>query len=285
MPETTLQLPQGPVHVRDDGGEGPPVVFVHGLLVDSRLWDDTAAALRGRVRCIQPDLPLGSHTRPMRPDADLEPHGMARLIADLLAELDLHDVTIVANDTGGALTQVLVTRHPERVGRVVLTNCDCFEEFPPAAFKPLVKIGGGVPGALRAIGPSLAIPAVRRSPLGYGLLTKRPIPDALLDGWTRPARESKEIRRDLRKALRGFDPRYTLEAASRLKGFEGQALLAWAVEDRMFPRTLADRLAACFADARVEAIPDSGTFVPLDRPERLGRLVADFVGAGAPVSA
>jgi pimeloyl-ACP methyl ester carboxylesterase len=166
----------------------------------------------------------------------------------------------------------------------VLTNCDCFEYFPPPMFKPLVKVGGGVPGALRAIGATLAIPAVRRGPLGFGPLTKRPIPDELLDAWTRPAREDAGVRRDVRKVLRGFDPRYTLDAAARLKGFDGPALLAWAVEDKVFPRSLADRLAACFADARVEEIPDSGTFVPLDRPELLGRLVADFVGAGTPVA-
>jgi pimeloyl-ACP methyl ester carboxylesterase len=280
MPETTLQLPQGPVHLHDDG-DGPPILFVHGLLVNGGLWREVVPALRGRARCLVPDLPLGSHRTAMRPDADLTPPGLARLLADLLAELDLRDVTVVANDTGGALTQLLITRHPERVGRVVLTNCDAFDNFPPQMFKPLTFLGGRVPGALRAVGAATSIPAVRRGPLGYGTLTKRPIPDDLLVAWTGPGRADAGVRRDLRKALRGLDPKHTLDAAARLSAFERPVLLAWANEDKLFPLDHARRLAAILPDARVEEIPDSGTFVPLDRPERLGRLVADFVGVPA----
>jgi pimeloyl-ACP methyl ester carboxylesterase len=284
MPETTLQLPQGPVRLRDDG-DGPPILFVHGLLVDGGLWREVTPALTGRARCLVPDLPLGAHRAAMRPDADLTPPGLAKLLADLLAELDLQDVTVVANDTGGALTQVLITHHPGRVGRVVLTNCDAFDNFPPKMFRPLCFVGGRVPGALRVVGAATRSAAVRRGPLGYGTLTQRPIADDLLAAWTRPAREDAGVRRDLRKALRGIDPRHTLDAAARLGAFEGQALLAWANEDPLFPLEHAHRLAAILRDAHVEEIPDSGTFVPLDRPERLARLVADFVGAGAPAPA
>src|SRR4051794_22027636 len=117
MPTKTLQLPQGPVRVRDEG-EGPPIVFIHGLLVDGRLWDDVVPLLSTHARCIVPDLPLGSHHTALRPDADLTPHGLAKLIADLLAAMDLTDVTLVGNDTGGGLCQIVVTRHPERIGRL-----------------------------------------------------------------------------------------------------------------------------------------------------------------------
>ena len=135
MTETkTVQLGHGPIRYRETGPQdGEPIVFVHGFLVDSRLWDGAAEALSGEFRCIQPDLPMGSHRLPMKPDADLTPPGFARMIADFLEALELEHVTIVGNDSGGAMSQILVTSHPERIARLVLTNCDSFEHFPPGS--------------------------------------------------------------------------------------------------------------------------------------------------------
>src|SRR3954452_8383668 len=133
------ELPQGPIAYREVGS-GPPVVFVHGLLVDRRLWDGVADRLGGRARCIAPDWPMGSHRLPMRPDADLSPPGMAATIAGFIDSLSLDDVTLVGNDTGGAICQILVTSHPERIGRLVLTNCDSYEHFPPGPFKLMPSI-------------------------------------------------------------------------------------------------------------------------------------------------
>src|SRR3954452_7491138 len=159
MPETIVQLPQGPVRVREEG-EGPPIVFIHGLLADGRLWDDVVAPLKASARCIVPDLPLGAHRMALKRDADLTPYGLAKLIADLLAALELHDVTLVANDTGGGLSQILVTRHPDRVGRLILTPCDAFENFPPKMFRPLQYLGGYVPGAAALVGQSMRSKAI-----------------------------------------------------------------------------------------------------------------------------
>src|SRR5438445_13019107 len=98
----TIQLSAGPLRYVDRGS-GPPVVFVHGLLVDGRLWRKVTPLLEGRVRCIVPDWPLGSHANPMNADADLTPRGVARLIDNFLEALELRDVTLVGNDTGGAI--------------------------------------------------------------------------------------------------------------------------------------------------------------------------------------
>ncbi len=139
-----IQLPQGTIRYRDLG-EGPAIVFVHGYLVDSRLWSDTAEQLSATHRCILPDWPMGAHALPMNADADLSPYGMADLIADFIDALGLEDVTIVANDSGGAISQVLATRRPEKMGRLVLTNCDTYDQFPPGIFKllpPLMKLPG-----------------------------------------------------------------------------------------------------------------------------------------------
>src|SRR5919106_3974755 len=124
------RLSQGTIHY-SESGEGPPIVFVHGLLVDGRLWRKVTPLLEDRFRCIVPDLPLGSHQQAMNPDADLSPPGLARIVDGFLAALDLDRVTLVANDTGGAIAQVTAANHADRIGRLVLTNCDAFENFLP----------------------------------------------------------------------------------------------------------------------------------------------------------
>src|SRR5262249_37104928 len=134
-----VELPQGPVRYRESG-TGDPIVFVHGLLVDGELWRDVASRLQDDYRVIVPDLPLGSQEEALPPGAALSPPGLARIVADFLEALDLRDVTLVGNDTGGAICQLVVTEHPERVKRLVLTPCDAYEEFPPPTFKPLAVL-------------------------------------------------------------------------------------------------------------------------------------------------
>ena len=280
MPETTVQLPQGPVRVRESGRthpDGPAIVFIHGLLADGRLWDDVVAPLEGRARCIVPDLPLGAHRAALNRDADLTPYGLAKLFADLLAALELHDVTLVANDTGGALTQILVTRHPDRVGRLVLTPCDAFDNFLPPMLRPLQYVAGYVPGAVAVVAQTMRSKALAKSQLGFGPLAVHHRPELYVD-WLAPARRDRGVRRDLAKILRGIRPRYTLEAAELLPGFHKPALIAWADEDRLFPLEHAERLAALLPDSTLKTVEGSRTFIPFDQPSRLADLVAGFAG-------
>jgi pimeloyl-ACP methyl ester carboxylesterase len=278
MPELTLD--SGTIHYRDEGA-GPVLVFIHGALVDGRLWEPVVDRLRGRFRCVVPDLPLGSHRRPMRPDADLSPHGLAALIAEVLERLDLHDVTLVGNDTGGALCQLVVVRHPERVGRLVLTDCDAFGDFPPKAFRGLIA-AAKIPGVLRAMLAPMRIPRARRLPIAYGLLSRRPIPDDVLAGWALPALEDRGVMADLRKVLGGVAPEILLDNTPRLTTFDKPVLLAWSREDKFFKFEHAERLAAIFPDARLEALTDAYTFVSWDLPDRLAELIGAFAGAPQP---
>jgi pimeloyl-ACP methyl ester carboxylesterase len=252
---------------------------VHGLLVDGTLWRKVVPSLEGRFRCIVPDWPLGSHTVPMKPSADLTPPGIARLFAEFLEKLDLRDVTLVANDTGGALTQILMASgRTDRIGRVVLTPCDAFDNFLPPMFRPLQWLAR-VPGAVYPVVQQLRVPALRRLPLAFGWLTKRRVPNEVTAAWLRPAQTDKGVRRDIARLLRGVDSRYTLEAAEKLSGFDRPVLIAWAPEDRFFPREHADRLASILPDARIEEVPDSYTFVSEDQPELVARLVGEFAAA------
>jgi pimeloyl-ACP methyl ester carboxylesterase len=272
MPE--IKLSQGTIHYRDEG-TGPPVVLVHGLLVNGTLWDRTVAHLAASARCIVPDLPLGSHPTPMDPAADLSPPGLAALLAELITRLELQDATVVGNDTGGALCQLLAASRPELVGRLVLTNCDSFEHFPPRAFKPLVSGIARIPGILGGVSALSRLRAVRRASMAAASVTVAPIPDELIRSWVEPLRDPG-VRRDLVKVCRGIDPRHTLEAAERLRTFERPVLLAWGTRDRFFPLAHAERLQGLFPDAPVEKIENARTFVPLDAPDRLADLIGAF---------
>lgn len=275
-----IDLSAGRIRYRDVG-EGPAIVFVHGLLVNGALWRKVTPALEGDYRCIVPDLPLGSHTVPIDEQADVSPPGLARLILELIEKLDLNDVTVVANDTGGALTQIMMTQPGnERIARVVLTPCDAFDNFLPPAFKGL-QYAARVQPLLTALVQPLRLRPLRRLPLAFGWLTKRPIDDAEAeDGYIRPFFTRGEVRRDVARVLRGIDSKYTNEAASKLGSFDRPVLIAWATEDKVFPVEHAHELAKLLPDARVEEIPDSYSFVPEDQPDRLAELIRDFVPAG-----
>jgi pimeloyl-ACP methyl ester carboxylesterase len=282
----TIELDHGTIAYRDIGS-GEPIVFVHGALVDGTLWRKVTPLLEGRFRCLVPNLPLGSHRIPMHPAADLSPPGLARLLADFLAALDLEGVTLVGNDTGGAICQLVAAHHPERLGRLVLTPCDAFEDFLPLAFRYL-QVAARIPGGTTALTQSMRLGFVRRAPFAYGWLSKRPVPADVLDAWVAPIVNDPGVRRDARKLLRGISKRYTLEAAERLRDFEKPTLIAWAPEDRFFKLRNGERLANAIPDARLVRIEDSLTFVSEDQPQRLAATIAEFVdetsGMTAPVA-
>lgn len=274
-----LRLPQGTIRYRELGA-GKPIVLVHGLLVNGELWRDVAPRLAENFRVIVPDWPLGSHELPLNPGADLSLRGLAKIVADFLEALDLQDVTLVGNDTGGAISQLVAVHHPERLGRLVLTPCDAYENFLPPMFRPL-QILAHVPGAVFVVGQSLRPRAARRLPFAYGWLSKRPIPDDLSDAWMAPLLASASIRREIATILKGVSNRYTLDAAQRFSEFTKPVLIAWAPEDRFFKLRYAERMAGSFPNARLERIEDSLTFVSLDQPKRTAELIGAFAGEAA----
>jgi pimeloyl-ACP methyl ester carboxylesterase len=204
------------------------------------------------------------------------PPGIAAIIASFLEALELEDVTIVGNDSGGAMSQVLVTSHPERIGRLVLTNCDTHENFPPGIFKampPLAKL----PGGMTMLSAPFRIGALSRA--AFKPFAKTPIPADLVASWMAPGLGNPAIRRDLQKVTVGMNKRHTLAAAAKLRGSELPILLAWAPGDRYFPISYAERLAGEAGNARIVTIADAKTFVPLDQPQLLAKEIAQFAGS------
>ena len=267
-------LPQGTVRYRDVGS-GPTLLFVHGVLVNGTLWRDVVAGLADRFRCVVPDLPLGGHSVPLQAGADLTPIGVAGLLADLMAALDLHDVTVIGNDTGGALCQILIARHPKRIGRLVLTNCDAYEEFFPTvvgSFHHGPRLFGERFTAL--LGGLLETHVGRRA-LMWTVSHRRQEP-WVLDAYLAPLRDPA-IRRDLTRFLAAVSNRYTLEAAKSFAAFRRPVLIAWGRDDPLFRPRLARRFQRDFPLATLEFLPRSRAFVPEDQPHRLAALIRAFV--------
>jgi pimeloyl-ACP methyl ester carboxylesterase len=265
MPQIALN--QAAISYRVLGPEDSPhapVVFVHGILVDSRLWDQVAAGLADRgFRCYLPNWPLGSHTIPVNDGAELSPRAVATMIRDFIVEQGLSDVTLVGNDTGGGLCQLVIDAYPDLVGRLVLTNCDAFDKFPPFPFNLVFALLRG-PVSIKVLFEQMRLKALRHSPLGFGLLAK---PDAQLTAsWLEPARTDVRIRRDLARLLRAVAKTDLTDVATRLPGFTKPVALVWGQRDRAFTPSLGRRLAALFPDSTLIEVPGARTFVSLDDP-------------------
>jgi pimeloyl-ACP methyl ester carboxylesterase len=271
----TVGTPHGPVRVRDTGGHGDPLLLVHSLLVDGDLYARLIPFLVGSgYRCIVPELPLGAHLVPMNAAADLTPPGLARLLAEILDALGVEAAHVVGVDTGGALAQLLMAGHRDRVGRVILTACDAYDDFPPRSLGPLLA-PLRAPGMLWVLAQLARLGPVRRLAVSQPL-THAGVDEDTLRRWTRPLRAAA-IRRDLRKVLAGLHPRFTLAAAEANRDFPRPVLIAWGDDARVFPRRLADRLAADLPDARLVTLPDCAAFAALDQPRLLASLIDEHL--------
>ncbi|MFD4988647.1 alpha/beta fold hydrolase [Streptomyces sp. NPDC058374] len=275
MPQ--LELSAGVVDYEDTGGDGPVVVLLHGVAMDASLWDEVVPGLREEYRCVRPVLPLGGHRRPMRAGADLSVAGVARLVAEVLEKLELREVTLVLNDWGGAQA-LFALGLGERVGRLVLTSCEAFDNYPPGLPGRNLVTAARIPGGLAAAFGLLRFRPARRLPMTWGWMSKRPVAARVMDRWVRPAQTDPEIRRDLRAYLLGVPPREELlRWAEALRGFQGPALVAWAAEDKVMPVAHGRRLAELLPRASYVEIPDSRTLLPQDQPAELTRCLRKFL--------
>lgn len=258
-------------------GQGPGVLFVHGAFVDHSFWDGVVDALPGATRIV-PRMPLGSHRAPLPELADRTPRGQARRLAALITALGRGPVTVVGHDSGGAIAQVLAAYHPECVSRLVLTNCDALERFPPPAFRYLNWLARR-PWLLTALARALnRFPALARSPWAFGGLTTEPLDPTQLRRWLAPSLDPA-IRRDVAGFLAEASPSVTLDAADRLRHSAVPIHLVWGVRDPHFDLDLAERLAS-HVGATLHRV-DARCYVPIDRPLEVARWVTAIAGAEA----
>lgn len=277
-----IDLPAGTVHYRAAGpADGRPVVFVHGFLVDTMLWSDVPDRLAAQgYRTFAPTWPLAAHTTAMRPGADLSPRGIARIVLSFLEALDLTDVVLVGSDTGGAVSQLVLDEDQSRIGRLVLTNCDAFDTFPPFPFDYLFRLARHE-GPARLVVQSMRSTFLRNSKLGFGWLVRRGLAPEESRAWITPYLTDAGVRRDVSAFARGWTGDELKDSARWLERFDKPVLLCWAPGDPFFKLRLAEQLNGTFPDATLVEFPGARTFVSLDQPERLADEIRSWLRGGS----
>jgi pimeloyl-ACP methyl ester carboxylesterase len=272
----SIEVPAGVIEY-DEVGAGPPVVLLHGLLMDHTLWDRVLPLLPERFRYLRPILPLGAHRRAMNPGVDLTLPGQVQIVADLLGALGLEDVTLVHSDWGGAL---FLTAHrlDQRVARQVILPSEAFDNFPPGLPGRMVALAARLPGGLRLAARQMRVGWLRRLPIMWGQMARRPLPDELIRRWTEPVLGDPDVRRDLLAYARGtFDKAALVRDTEALRGFQGDALVLWSPDNRVMPPAHGRRLAALLPRARYAEIPGAYVLSQLDEPEAVAREMSQFL--------
>jgi pimeloyl-ACP methyl ester carboxylesterase len=272
----SIEVPAGVIEY-DEVGSGPPVVLLHGVLMDHTLWDRVLPLLPEGFRYVRPVLPLGAHRRAMHPAADLTLAGQVRLVADLLDALRLDAVTLVHSDWGGAL--FLTARGlDQRLARQVILPCEAFDNFPPGLPGRMVTLAVRVPWGIQLAACQLRVGWLRRLPPLYGQMARRPVPDELIRRWTEPVLRDPDVRRDLLAYAQGpLDKAALVRDTEALRRFQGEVLVLWSPDNRVMPPAHGRRLAALLPRARYAEIPGAYVLSMLDEPEAVAREMGEFL--------
>jgi pimeloyl-ACP methyl ester carboxylesterase len=281
MSHHTIELSCGTIDYQDTGGDGPVLVLLHGMLMDHTLWSEVVRELEGH-RCIVPTLPMGGHRHPVADGTDLSLRGLAGIVVEFLERLELDDVALVGNDTGGALVQLVAQADCSRVSRIVLASCEAFDNLPPGLTGATLFLTGKLsPTLFGAFMQQLRLKPMRRLPISFGWLTKAG--DRVVERWFEPIFAQAGIRRDAVRMLRAVahDRPVLNEVSKGIGTFAGPALVIWAIGDRVMPPEHGLRLAELLPQGRLVEISDSYTLIPLDQPARFAAAIVEFLTTSA----
>lgn len=219
----------GTIEYRQEGDpDGPPVVLLHGLLMNDTQWDLALPHLPTGFRYLLPVLPIGGHRIPMRDDADLTMPGMVDVVADFLDALDLTDVTLVVTDWGGPLLLTDVGRD-KRVARLVICPSEAFRQVPAGVPRQGDMVGTRTNGTVKTAMRQLRVGWLRERFFLFGMMAAKPIPQDKVEAWTDPGLADVRIRWDLLSYARTkIDKPNLVRATNRLAEFPGDVLVLWS---------------------------------------------------------
>ncbi|WP_410574657.1 alpha/beta fold hydrolase [Amycolatopsis sp. cmx-4-61] len=252
-----------------DVGEGPVALFVHGVGTNNLLWRKVMTALAGERRCIAPDLP-GHGDSPVTATQDLSLNGLAARLEDFCEALDLEELDLVANDTGGAVAQVFAVRRPDRLRTLTLTNCDTQGNLPPEAFRPVVELAERGELAPLAVQGAADPERARAGALGAGYEHPEQVPDEVFEAFVRPVFGTLDAARQFERLLTSVRGEELDAIEPRLKQLRVPTLLVWGTGDPNFGVEWAHRFRdAVPAVTEVVEVPGAKLFFPDERPEDL----------------
>jgi pimeloyl-ACP methyl ester carboxylesterase len=261
-----------------EAGTGPVALFVHGVLLNKHLWRHQLAGLSDIRRCIAVDLLAHGDTE-IKPDQDVSVTANANMLKEVLDALQIDQVDLVGNDSGGGIAQIIAALNPGRVRTLTLTNCDTHDNWPPEAFKPFVEmtIAGGLRDTLNAM---LANKAIYRSPEALGPAYERPenVPDDDIETYLRPLVQSDQRTRDLQRFVAAFDNKHTVNIEPQLRTLRAPTLIVWGTDDVYFPVKWAHWLAEAIPGAKPPVeLAGARIFFPEERSEAFNQLLRDHL--------
>jgi pimeloyl-ACP methyl ester carboxylesterase len=239
-----------------EAGAGPVALFVHGVLLNGHLWRHQLAGLADLRRCIAPDLLAHGDTE-IASDQDVSVTANAKMLVEFLDALNIGEVDLVGNDSGGGIAQIFAAQNPSRVRSLTLTDCDAHDNWPPVAFKPFLTMAaaGGLRGALDTM---LADKNFYRSAQALGPAYEHPekLTDEAIETYLRPLVRSEQRTRDFQRFLADFDCKHTLAVEAGLPNLMAPTLIVWGTDDVYFDTKWSRWLA--------ETIPGTRKRVELD---------------------
>lgn len=217
-----------------EAGAGPVSLFVHGVLLNGHLWRHQLAGLSDVRRCIAVDLLAHGDTE-IASDQDVSVSANARMLRQFLDALEIAQVDLVGNDSGGGIAQIFAALNPSRVRSLTLTDCDAHDNWPPEAFKPFLAMAaaGGLRGTLDAM---LADKNTYRSAQALGLAYEHPeqVTDETIEAYLRPLVRTEQRTRDLERFLAAFDCKHTVAVEAELRKLNVPTLIVWGTDDIYF---------------------------------------------------
>lgn len=264
-------------------GAGDAALFLHGFPLNGFQWRGALDRLSAHRRCVAPDF-MGLGYTEVAEGRSVAPAAQAAMLVALLDALAIARVDLVASDSGGAVAQLLVTRHPERVRTLLLTNCDTEHDCPPPALLPVIEMARAGTYVDRWLAPWLADTVLARSAEGIGGMcyvdAAHPTDEAIAYYFT-PLVRSARGRAGVdaytvaleRNALEGIGP--------ALRRCTVPTRIVWGTADTIFSAESPDYLDRAFGASRgVRRLPGSKLFFPEERPDVIAEEAKGLWGVG-----